>query len=510
VPAMNLIATPARNTCHSPVGSRLIWPGAIVVGGATFLVIDLQRPVTLLFLVLPPLCFAMFFAAIYGLGKLRRLRKQLAWWHGVWLLLLLSSLVFRIRDMHAIESQVVDVWAVYRILLVAISVLLLLFCTFKRSGWTCVLVRGLTGALAAYVLVCIVSTLWSVYPAWTLYKSLEYFVDLALIAAVLATVRSVESYKTLFDWTWVLATGLLATVWAGALLWPDRAFPINGELLRVRIAGVVPAQDPNNVGEGAAILAIVALTRLQRRAIRAQRLFYLVVFIVSLVTLIVSQTRSAIVGFLLGALLVLVFSRSYKALTVIALAIVLLVSFTSSSSIAKTFWQRGESQDAVEGFSGRLPVWQFGWQSFVNQPLTGYGAYAAGRFSVITGIVDPDWSSTLSDYVEILVGTGACGLIPIVVALVGSWWLLVRTCRSGNRQTLPYQLAVEAIGVLAIITTRSFFSVGMIWHPAQAFLLVAGYAEFLRRMSRYKSMPIAPRRLFAFQPPLIQIRNSDV
>jgi hypothetical protein len=56
----------------------------------------------------------------------------------------------------------------------------------RQAEWTRSFFRGLVGALPIYASVSIVSTLWSVYPAWTLYESLEYFVDVALLAAILS------------------------------------------------------------------------------------------------------------------------------------------------------------------------------------------------------------------------------------------------------------------------------------------------------------------------------------
>jgi O-antigen ligase len=335
--------------------------------------------------------------------------------------------------------------------------------------------------LAVYALISIASTFWSVYPSWTLYKSLEYLVDIALLGAVLATVPSVEAYKSLFDWTWVLLSGLLATVWLGAFLWPDKAFPVVGGLIPVRIAGVLPALDQNDVGQAAAILAIAALSRMLFRSTRRRQIFYWVVLTCSGVTLVLSQTRAAIVGFVLGAALVLFLTRRVRLMSLLALTIFMLILFTNFTGVSGMFWQRGENEQTIEEFSGRLPVWELGWEKFLKQPIIGFGAYAGGRFVVTEGVVDPRWSSTLSDYIETMVGTGLCGLIPIIFVVVGTWWLLIRGLRSRGLSARGQQLTIEGIGVLAIITIRSFLSVNIIWHPAVAFILIVGYAEFLRR-----------------------------
>ena len=236
----------------------------VLMGALGAFIINPQKPATLLLLFVPPAAIVSGFALVQSFQKFRELKKHLVWWHVLWLLTGLSSLVFRIRDIESIKDEPVDLWAVYRILLVGIVALVLLSrLLVKRPDWVPSLFRGLVGALSVYALISIVSTLWSVYPAWSLYKSVEYLVDIALLGAIIATVRSVETYKTLFDWTWVLQAGLLGTVWAGALLWPSKAFVVEGNLIHVRLSGVLPALDQNDVGLGAAFLAIVALTRLQ-------------------------------------------------------------------------------------------------------------------------------------------------------------------------------------------------------------------------------------------------------
>lgn len=465
--------------------------GCLVTMGSFFAMGQLESLTPIALFLFAPLALCVLLHALpQVIRRWRMLRQQLTWWHALWLLLFLSSLVFRIRDVQSIKDEPIDLWAVYRIVLVGIVALVLLVrLVVMRTDWVPSLFRGLVGALSVYALISIASTLWSIYPAWSLYKSIEYLVDIALLGAVVATVRSAKTYKTLFDWTWVLQAGLLGAVWVGALLWPSKAFVVEGELIPVRISGVLPAVDQNEVGLSAAILAIVALSRLQFRAARGRSIFYGAVLVLSAGTMVLSQTRVAIAGFLLGTFLVLFFSKRLRVITVLALTVVLLLSLTSFGNAVGTFWQRGENQKSLQEFSGRVPVWEFGWQTFLEQPVLGFGAYAGGRFAVVAAVVDPRWASTLNEYLEIALGTGICGLTPVVFGLVGAWWLLIRGAQTNGVFELRHQLAIEAIGVLAIITTKTFFGVNMMWHPAQPFLLVVGYAELLRREKHRRPSP---------------------
>ena len=53
--------------------------------------------------------------------------------------------------------------------------------------------------------------IWSVNPPWTVYKSAEFLADVVVVAAVVATLQSVEEYRNFVNWTWVLLGVLVAS-----------------------------------------------------------------------------------------------------------------------------------------------------------------------------------------------------------------------------------------------------------------------------------------------------------
>ncbi len=82
----------------------------------------------------------------------------------------------------------------------------------------------------------------------------------------------------------------------------------------------------------------------------------------------------------------------------------------------------------LRSLSGRLTTWQLASKIFLERPLTGYGAYAAGRFVVVAKQqADPLGAGVLNSYVEVIVGTGIWALPPLLLALAGSWWFLVKS-----------------------------------------------------------------------------------
>ncbi|MGH9773799.1 MAG: O-antigen ligase family protein [Candidatus Acidiferrales bacterium] len=424
-------------------------------------------------------------------GHYRDWRKSFTWWHWLWLCLFLSGIVIRVRDVHDIEQTVVDPWAAFRIVLIGIAALVLLVrLALRKEFWLASIFRGLLGAITVYGLFSVISSLWSVYPAWTAYKSCEYLVDICVLAVILCVLHRAPEYRGLLNWTYTLYGLLLTSVWLGVLVWPSLALVHISGILPLRLYGVLPPVDANTLGDYSAVLAIVSLVRIFLKSPHhsGNRAWYWLLFAGSFTTLILSQTRSALAALAVALLLVLwVSGRKPAAIGLIATG--LFLKLTSAAPILWAYVRRGQNDALWGSLSGRMDFWGLGWEKFLERPFTGFGAYAAGRFAVLAPLGASTTSTVHNSYVEILVGVGILGLIPVLVALLGTWWILFRANRSMPLDIAEHQLAIEMLGVLAILTARSFLSTNLIWHPPLFFLLVLGYAEFLRRRHSSATSP---------------------
>jgi O-antigen ligase len=343
------------------------------------------------------------------------------------------------------------------------------------------LFQGLVGTLGVYALVCVTSSLWSVMPMWTFYKSCEYLLDVSVLAAALSVIGSVETYESLFDWVWTLCAFELMLTWMGTILWPHEAW----DQFPTRLIGVFPAQSSNAIGASGAILAVIAFSRLLPVAgCRFQRSWNTVVFVFGIVSMLASKTRNAMAGFAIGVLLVLVVSKRAKIAAFVTLVCGSLLALTPASGMLVDYLQREQNTDQLESLTGRMQWWEFAWQQFAKHPLTGLGAYAGGKFAVLSQLGFGDTAHLHNDYLEAIVGTSVWGLVPLLIAIFGTWWLLLHFLRSPGLKPFERQLAVEAIGVLGILTVRSFFNAEFVWHAPQYFLVILGYAELLRRRAR--------------------------
>jgi O-antigen ligase len=487
-----------HDTSQSPGTAKWIWivPPFVIVGVLASLgVFSVAYRVggalaILVALFSLPALFVLAFALRQALGNLLSFLSSMTWWHVLWMVTFANALVFRIRDVSEISGNPLDEWAIFRMALVTMTALILIaHLALRRSHWIGSMSRGVVGALTTYGFVCVASTVWSVFPSWTFYKGCEFLVDVALVAAIVESVNSIEDYESLFNWTWVLYGLLLISAWLGAFLWPMDALFAKGfkiGLLGFRLQGVMPALSANDVGTFAAILALLALCRLlPLSGAPRDRAWYSVLLASSIVTMIFSQTRSAIAGFLFGVFLILVFSKRKGLSAIITFLAAPILALSTAGGLIYAFLQRGQSEEQFATFSSRIEWWSFAWRQFLERPLTGFGAYAGGRFAVLAKMGFGQTSTMHSDYLEVIVGTSIWGLIPLIAALLGTWWLLFRHVRSYSFSEQERQLAYEGIAVLGLLTFRSIFMTMLTWHPPLHFLVILGYAELQRRRQQF-------------------------
>jgi O-antigen ligase len=440
-------------------------------------------PLVLVFIVAP--------AAKTAYRESLSLRASFTWWQGLWLLLFLSGLVFRMRAAQDIDQSPLDVWALYRSGLVLIIGLILLGRLVSgTTKWPEALFSGSLGILVIYALFSLASTLWSVRPSWTLYKSIEYLVNLALISAVVVSVRSVRDYRKLVNWTWILLGLLVVSAWVGAIIDPADGLLLGENLgpLTVRLEGVLPSVDANTIGEICAILALVALHRLlDDLEAKHNRGWYVGLLLASLVTLVFSQTRSAMAAFVFGLAVLLLLTRRYVLAAAMgsffAVCTVTMLTFSNFGRTFTDFLLRGQSAQSAEGLTGRMYVWHVSFDDFLRRPWTGYGGFAGSRFVVIPGIAvqQVQASSALSTYVDSLLDLGILGPLLVVIILAVTAWFLFRTTRNRHLAPSDRLLAIEMLVALSTIMVRSFVTTEVITHASLAFLAVIGFVGVARR-----------------------------
>ncbi len=420
-----------------------------------------------------------------GLKEVRRVLSgfwpKMKWWHWIWLLSLSSSFVFRYRSASEITQNPFDSLAALRVgPEVLVACILLARLVFRKPDWGPSMSQGIVGTMAIFGLVCVTSSLWSVKFSWTMYKSLEYLLDLSIIALILAIVRTSEEYKTFIDWTWVIAGLTLGWTWLGLPIWPAQTW-----FDETRLSGAYPIVSSNELGDTGAILVLVAAIRYWPLIGKGKnKAFYVLTALLGGVTMLAAQTRSAFGGLAIAALVVLFLAGRTRYAIWGAILGVPAVIFTSIGPKILAYLQRDQSTEELTTMSSRLDWWAIGYKAFMQHPFTGLGAYAGSRFAVLSTVGAPQLHS---DWLEVIVGTSIWGLAPFLIALIWIWTILIRYYRGHFLNPEDRQLTLEMIGVMTIITIHSFVNVEMTWHHPTLFLMILGWAEFMRRRLKAQS-----------------------
>jgi O-antigen ligase len=476
--------------------TRIRWIGELsIFATATLLTFyamaPFRHPMINVLLVLAPLwaVFIVLPATKTLFRESASLANTFTWWQGTWLLVLLSGLVFRLRDQYDIQQSALDGWAMYRIGLDGVVAMILVMRLLQRKTlWNRSLFRGLIGIMLVYPVLSILSTTWSAAPAYTLFRSTEYLLDLTALAAIVTTLNSVEEYEKFANWTWTLLGLLVLTAWIGAIVDPADAF-LEGYSygpLRVRLEGVCPNIDANSIGEYCAILGSISLCRLLDNPDgKYDRAWYRLLFVSAVVTLIFTQTRADVAAFLVALFLLFILTRRYLlgfvAGITATLAGAILLLYTNFGATVTSYLMRGQSVSEAESLTGRLDFWQFAFQKISERPWTGYGGYAGGRFVVLPGLGIPGNTEVLNTFVESFLDIGIWGPAVLIIVLTSIAWYLFRSSRTPLSLLAENHFAVEILLALSVIVVRCFFTGNITGHPAIAFLTILGCAELLRR-----------------------------
>jgi O-antigen ligase len=310
-----------------------------------------------------------------------------------------------------------------------------------------------------------------------------------MLAAAMYMVRTTADYKKFFDWTWFLYGAMLLNVWFGCVWDPTAALDKSGIFgeqgipgLGVWLQGVFPDVSSNQIGEYAACVTIVALCRLlPMNRQRENTSWYLFLFVAGFVTMIFAQTRSALGGFCIAVFLIFLLSNRVQHGAAIVFSSLFAIIVTGCGETLILYLERGQSTSEMESLSGRVEWWQVAMEKFTDYPFTGLGMWAAARFGVLAKLGFTQTATIHSDWVEIIVGTGAWGVTPVIILLTMSWWILIKNTINRRLNMEDRQLAYEGMAVLAVVSVRMFFGTDLSLHPPCHFFVALGAAEFLRR-----------------------------
>jgi len=410
------------------------------------------------------------------------------WIYLAWILIWGGSSVWNLtRDVRfSVDEAGADNYV--RLILLSLGALVILAIGARyRFAFLSELRAGVLGIFSFLALWGLASTLWSISPAGTLAKSFEYCAQLGLLVLATSLIcggtraprTRLLALKSVFDWTWFWLCLSTALVYVGVLVWPDYAIMQDVGKLGFSLQGALPAVSANGVGQLGAILGIVALVRVVHSP-RSRKVF-IPILAISLLTMVLAQSRSPILGFLLAVVVVLVASRRFGLLLFVSGLVGALLLSPYGLTIYE-FLRRGQTDGTISTLSGRTIYWEKSFQALQGNWLNGYGANVGGRYVLQTALGEDEVSTTHSMYVETLIDTGIVGLILLLTGIVVTWFWLFKVRPYAMKDPIGRLLWLESFGVFTILMVRSVFSVSFIWsQTVLTFGLVLIFVAVMRK-----------------------------
>ena len=204
-------------------------------------------------------------------------------------------------------------------------------------------------------------------------------------------------------------------------------------------------QNANGVGRFAAVLGLIALSRARRREIHFKAP-WLVLLAVALVSLALSQSRSAILGFAVGSLIVVLANRKYAWL-VLAIPGIFYYLYN-----AWFVWRFKGSFGTAFVLTGREVTWRRVLDISLRSPLAGHG-FHADRLMI-------GGEHVHMAYLHSLIQSGVLGALLFAAAMAGMWWILVKgrvLQRLASVEGEANFLLTESVALVGFMTVRSFF-----------------------------------------------------
>jgi O-antigen ligase len=356
-----------------------------------------------------------------------------------WLLLVVSTFVWRSRTTEALAENPLDAAALVRVACVFAAGFLLLAHLLRAP-----LGAGLPLPLkffVGYVAAAFVAAAGSSQPAVAGYRMFE--LGVGLLALVAVACEPPAAWRRSLDLVLACLAGIVLLVWIEAVAMPHRAWEVVHGVVPWALTGAMPSFSSNSVGEYGAILGIWGISMLDghRRALAIGATFG------GIATLLAAQYRTGVIAFV-AALAVVVWRRRQLGLALIVLGAASLVVASGQASAlrgrAEIVFARGNAS-TVKTLDSRSLYWNAALPSIRARPVLGWGLNVGTR-RVLASLGLQATSTIHSTWFEALLGTGIVGAALLAAAFFA---LLVAALRCRGPD------GAAATGIVIVLTIRS-------------------------------------------------------
>lgn len=373
----------------------------------------------------------------------------------------------------------------YRILLILSAASCSAFLLLRDpKRWAFAFPGPLLALLAYGILAMISSAFIPEYAFYALWKSFEIVVDCLIIASLLSFHPSFATARAPYRMVITIDAILVLTYLAEALIVPERALHAARGYLRIQMEGVLPVMPENGVAFISATAAFACLCGAFRTPRLLRKCGLIVLLGLCLVSLVLAQSRTSVGGLAVATIVFLVADRRFAALAVLALGAVVVGTYYSSLvEVGAAYLLRGQDSQLLTSLSGRTEGWQTAWIAFQESPFFGNGFAAYARAFVLKG----DVTSMHGAIFEVMVGTGAAGLVAWLMAILWTVFrtLMLPTTIEGMDAKLVRSVKAEMMGIAALMLIRSSTSSGLAEHEDNLFLFLGllAYVHSMRRLA---------------------------
>lgn len=325
--------------------------------------------------------------------------------------------------------------------------------------------RLLVTALWLLSFLAVASIAWSIAPKLT---ALQTGAFMLLVVLVHLSLKLWRDRAALVSDLQVIYFTLAATILAGFAVPRDR----NG-----RMGGLY--NNPNGLAQ---ITVLTALIGIGLYAETRRRLFLLGTAPL-LVVLVLTESRTAVIAFVVGGIFFVVkggarsLLRAALAVTVVLLGGVLF-HLPLPSGIRSVVGRFTEAVASGDPLNGRGPVWDYALLLWHRQPLTGYG-FRTGDvlFEANRALTDVEHHTVAhSSYLQMLLELGVLGMVPLAILIFAAIKIITKTRAHGLERALA---ACIVAGLLIGLAESSMFGIGqpfawVLWIAAAAASAQAG------------------------------------
>ena len=281
--------------------------------------------------------------------------------------------------------------------------------------------RGLF-ALAIYVGISGLSTIFSAAPVVTAAKTFELGTGLIAVATIALQVDGRDRLRRLVSLIVTLESALLTVAVIGFFILPNTFAQLQarpGFISQLTMGS--PYAHPNALSSMGALCGVYALARILR-TVGATRVRWWGVVVVGLLGTVLASGRQGVVIWIVAAAALLVIQRPRVFAFLVVPAVVWVVA-----AFGAEIWDalQRNRPTTFTTLTGRTMWWGAALDAWRDHPWTGWGYGVGGRFVALESIGRGTVSNIHSGYFEALVGVGIVGVIPLLYAIfrAGIWSL---------------------------------------------------------------------------------------